>query len=297
MFRASTVFVFLMAFAVAVASVPIPSQAAADRDSAPLTEYLHNHRLPAVGAQITTGADGSRTVVLYGFVATQRGFDDAAARTRDYLHDPYVRIINRVKIEPELLALNKPSTRSASSADNSQASSGASAPSVADNTPPPGDVGDIQQYEAQNQTVDPYGIPGQSSVIGGSSVLAPLIGGLLLYGALNSLGSSYYSPPPSYYVPSVPPPVYPYRPPFTGHHHHRGSYFHSGFASPAPMTEPYMPHYPSLAPLAPRYVPPSLYTPPPLIQHPYFGGYHGSFGGGSTGFGGRFSGGFHGGHR
>ncbi len=296
MFRASTVFAFLTALAVAVTSIPIPSQAAADPDSAPLTEYLHNHRLPAVGAQITTNEDGSRTVVLYGFVATQRGFDDAAARTRDYLHDPYVRIINRVKIDPELLALNKQGHRSASSADNSQASSDASSAAVADNAPPPGDVGDIQQYEAQSQAVDPYGIPGQSSVIGGSSVLVPLIGGLLLYDMLNSLGSSYYSPPPGYYAPSMPPPVYPYRPPYAGHHYHNGRFFRSGFASPAPMAEPYTPHSTSLAP-PPRYVPPPPFTPPPPIQHPYFSGYHGSFGGGPTGFGGGFSGGFHGGHR
>ncbi|MGH7905808.1 MAG: hypothetical protein ACREP6_04195, partial [Candidatus Binataceae bacterium] len=55
--------------------------------SAGLTDYLHSHRLPAVGAKITTAENGVRTVMLYGFVATERGYHDAELRTRHYLHD------------------------------------------------------------------------------------------------------------------------------------------------------------------------------------------------------------------
>jgi len=295
MSRAGTALIVLVALAISITTVSLASQAAPDPESATLTEYLHNHRLPAVGAQVTVGEDGARTVMLYGFVATQRGFDDAAQRTRDFLHDPYVRIVNRVKIEPEMLALHKQGSQATSSSYSSQESSGAPAPALADNTPPPADVGDIQQYQAQNQSIDPYGMQGQSTTITGSTLLLPLIGGLLTYGLLNSFGPSYYSPP-SYYVPPSPPPYYP--PPYMPHRHYHGRPFHSTFmAPPAPAVRPFMPHFASVAPPPPRYLPPPHFSPPPPIQHSYFGGYRGSFGGGSPGFGGGFGGGYHGGHR
>ena len=42
-----------------------------------LTSYLRHHRLPLVGAQVLTAADGGRRLVLYGFVATDFGRKNA----------------------------------------------------------------------------------------------------------------------------------------------------------------------------------------------------------------------------
>lgn len=294
MSQVRTLFSFLLALVLAIATVPLTALAAPDPDSAALTEYLHNHRLPAVGAQITVGEDGARSVMLYGFVATQRGFDDAAKRTRDYLHDPYVRITNRIKIEPELLALNRNRSQSSSSGDDSQEAANAPPP-VAENTTPPADVGDIQQYQAQNQNNDPYATQGQSSLASGSSLLIPLIGGLIAYGALGGFGSSSYSAPPSYYTPP-PPTYYNYnpRPPAVRRRRHGWYRSPSTFSAPPPV-QPYRP----LVAAAPslRYTPPPRFSPPPLTPHWYSGGYHPIYGGAPRSFGGGFGGGFHGGHR
>jgi hypothetical protein len=97
---------------------------------------------------------------------------------RNYLHDPNVRITNRIKLEPALLALHRNGSQPASSADDSQTEE--NAPPVAENAAPPPDVGDIQQYQAQKQFNEPYPMQGQSSVVTGSSLLIPLIGELIL---------------------------------------------------------------------------------------------------------------------
>ncbi len=298
MSRAGSIFAVILALAIAVVAVPLSPQAAPDPDGAALTEYLHNHRLPAVGAQITVGEDGARSVMLYGFVATQQGFSHAEERTRNYLHDPYVRITNRIKIEPELLALHRKDSQSAPSADSSQAVANLPPP-VVQSTSPPADVGDIQQYQAQNQYNDPYGMQGQSSVMTGSTLLIPLIGGLITYGALSGFGSPYYSSPPSYYY-RPPPPIYHNRPPPPPRHHRRyhGNPFPSAFSAPPPARS-YTPPPVIAAPAHPRYVPPSSFSSsPPVTRHWYSGGYHGSNGGAPPAFGGGFhGGGFHGGHR
>jgi hypothetical protein len=291
MSRAGSIFAFVLALAIALVAVPTAPRAASDPESSALTEYLHNHRLPAVGAQITVGEDGARSVMLYGFVATGRGFSDAEKRTRTYLHDPNVQITNRIKIEPGLLALHP--AQSEPSADHSQAEENAPPP-VAENSGPPADVGDIQQYQAQNEYNDPYAMQGQNSLGSGSSLLIPLLGGLIAYGALGSFGSPYYSSPPSYYYPPQPPPYYnPPQPslPRYRHHHSHGNPFPSAFSAPPPARA-YAPPPVIAAPAHLRYVPPpSFSASPPAMQHWYSGGYHGSYGGGG------FGGGFHGGHR
>lgn len=290
MSRAGSIFAFVVALAIAVVAVPIASQAASDSDSSVLTEYLHKHRLPAVGAQICVDADGARSVMLYGFVATERGFNDAERRTRDYLHDPDLEIINRIKIEPDLLAL--PRNASQPSEDNPPADEDAPPPVIADNSAPPADVGDIQQYQSQEQVNDPFAMQGQNglsqSLGNSSSMLMPLFGGLLAYGVLSSFGPPYYySAPPSYYYPPQPPIYYnprPYMP--RAHHHPYGNPFPS--ASPgSPLARAYTPSPVIAAPAHLRYAPPPSFSAP--SQHWYSGGYHGG------GFGGGF--GFHGGGR
>src|SRR6516225_9058923 len=49
-------------------------------DSHSLTAYLSQHRLPLVGAHVLADAAGNRRIVLYGFVATEFGKDDAARK-------------------------------------------------------------------------------------------------------------------------------------------------------------------------------------------------------------------------
>jgi hypothetical protein len=208
MYRASSVVALVVALAVAVVALPLSPMAAQDSESAALTDYLHNHRLPAVGAQITKGEGGARSVMLYGFVATQLGFEHAEQRTRDYLHDPDILITNRIRVEPDLLASHRSGSTPAPSVDYSGGA--ANPPPLASNAPPPAEVGDIQQYQTQNRVNDPYGIPGQSSTVSGSTLLIPLIGGLIMYGALGGFASSHNSSPPRYYYP----PRRTYQPPY-----------------------------------------------------------------------------------
>ena len=67
-----------------------------------LTSYLQSHRLPLVGAQVLTNSSGNRQIILYGFVASDFGKQDAADRARQYLHSPNAPVINRIAVRPEL---------------------------------------------------------------------------------------------------------------------------------------------------------------------------------------------------
>src|SRR5204862_5526959 len=46
--------------------------------SGTLTSYLQSHRLPLVGAQVLNNSSGNQQIILYGFVATDFGKQDAA---------------------------------------------------------------------------------------------------------------------------------------------------------------------------------------------------------------------------
>ena len=67
-----------------------------------LTHLLHKNRLPLVGAQVLSGDDGTRKVILYGYVATDKGRYDAEQRARDYLGGGEMEIDNRVVVEPSV---------------------------------------------------------------------------------------------------------------------------------------------------------------------------------------------------
>jgi len=94
----------------AAGEAPVKSQ------SASVTDYLHAHRLPLVGAQVLLNPDGSRQVMLYGFTATEFGKQDAAAKTRRFLHDPELQITNRIKVRPELANMKAPAPRAEAAA-------------------------------------------------------------------------------------------------------------------------------------------------------------------------------------
>ena len=67
-----------------------------------LTNYLHTHQLPLVGARVLASNGGPRQVIVYGYVATPFGKADAADRSREFLNDPGAQVDNRIKVEPDL---------------------------------------------------------------------------------------------------------------------------------------------------------------------------------------------------
>ncbi len=105
-----------------------------------MTDYFKGNRLPLVGAQAYTDASGSRQVVLFGFVATSFGKSDAAQKAAGLLNDPAIAIVNRIKIDPTLMAANGAPEQPAQNGE----SNGATA-----QTPP--QMGGVQDYESQNQ--------------------------------------------------------------------------------------------------------------------------------------------------
>jgi hypothetical protein len=72
-------------------------------ESRALTDYLTQHRLPLVGAQVLNGPDGKRAIVLYGFVGSEFGRSDAATKARRFTDDSSIAVDNRIKVRPEIL--------------------------------------------------------------------------------------------------------------------------------------------------------------------------------------------------
>jgi hypothetical protein len=54
-----------------------------------------------VGAQITNGASGKQ-MMLYGFVATDFGKQDAEKKARHSLQDTTMRVVNNIRVNPQL---------------------------------------------------------------------------------------------------------------------------------------------------------------------------------------------------
>src|SRR5271167_3059244 len=69
--------------------------------STKLTNYLHKNRLPMVGAQISNTSAGRR-LMLYGYVATDFGKDDAVTKSKQYLHDSTIAVTNNIRVNPQL---------------------------------------------------------------------------------------------------------------------------------------------------------------------------------------------------
>ena len=72
-----------------------------------LTKYLHKNRLPMVGAQISNTSAGRR-LMLYGFVATDFGKSDAVTKSKRYLHDSTITVVNNIKVDPQVRHLKPP---------------------------------------------------------------------------------------------------------------------------------------------------------------------------------------------
>jgi hypothetical protein len=108
-----------------------------------LSSYLQSHRLPLVGAQVLTNDRGNRQVVLYGFVATDFGKQDAGDKARRYLNDPSLAVINRIAVRPQLLASGSGNGTAPPSPPTAPSSGG---------TYGNGNLGSVQSYENQART-------------------------------------------------------------------------------------------------------------------------------------------------
>jgi hypothetical protein len=92
-----------------------------------LTTYLRQHRLPLVGAQLLRDSAGNQRIVLYGFVATEFGKNDAPRQALAYIENgapagtSAATVENRIEIRPEIARM-KTNTAPATAADASSKS-------------------------------------------------------------------------------------------------------------------------------------------------------------------------------
>lgn len=97
---------FVIAIVAAVclfAAAAMAQQYTVDRKTSDaLSAYLKDNRLPLVGAQVLQDTSGTRRLVLYGYVATQLGKDDAEQKAVKYLNSPGIQVTNRIAINPEV---------------------------------------------------------------------------------------------------------------------------------------------------------------------------------------------------
>ncbi len=173
-------------------------------ESKALSDYLTQHKLPLVGAQVMHGPVGQRGVVLYGFVGSDFGKQDAVTKARNYLSDSSIAVNNRIKVEPELLTSNGASMGTsnsepgAASADND--SSAQSYPGPDSYTQ---QQNEAQQYVQQQNTgsaissMSPLLILGMmalSMTSGGAFAVGP--GSFGSFGSFGSPGLSPFGAPP-----------------------------------------------------------------------------------------------------
>jgi hypothetical protein len=71
-----------------------------------VTKYLHTHKLPMVGAQVSNTSSGKQ-LMLYGFVATDFGKHDAETKSKAYLQNSSIAIVNNIKVNPQIRNLKK----------------------------------------------------------------------------------------------------------------------------------------------------------------------------------------------
>ena len=113
--------------------------------SARLSDFLHSHHLPLVGAQVLNSS-GGQSVLLYGYTATELGKSNAEKRTRLFLKDSEVPITNRIRVRPELASMHSPS---AAPPPASAAPPGPAPPASAGIPPESGEMGGVDSYQNQ----------------------------------------------------------------------------------------------------------------------------------------------------
>jgi hypothetical protein len=82
-----------------------------------LTAYLRKNRLPLVGAQVQTTPDGQKRLMLYGFVATDFGKQDAETKALAHLGGSGVTVENRIAVRPEIEQLKSHHDATSSASD------------------------------------------------------------------------------------------------------------------------------------------------------------------------------------
>jgi hypothetical protein len=199
--------------AVATSHLDTSGYTASHTESQALTDYLKQHRLPLVGAQVLHGPASQQAVVLYGYVGSEFGKSDATAKAGQYLKNPAAVIDNRIQVRPEILA-------GASAPGSSPASSsmGEADTSNPDNSAYPG----ADSYVAQQQEAQQYAQQQQSGIAVSGGMMPLAILGLMALSAASggafSIGSGSsgfssgaFGPPPPYnpYPGYSSPPPYP----------------------------------------------------------------------------------------
>ncbi len=172
-----------------------------------LTSYLHQNRLPLVQAQIIPDENGNRQVIIYGFVATALGKTDAADKARAFLNDPTIKIVNRIKIRPEI-ANQRPSAEAAAGKATTPGVSGL----------PSDSPGDAEAYRNQQLADQPPYRQQNSATQTLPLALGALLGGFGNTGNGSGTGSGFgssYSMPYQSYNPYPSPPAFPYYRPFS----------------------------------------------------------------------------------
>jgi hypothetical protein len=194
---------------------PLKDASVDKSQSGALTDYLKSHRLPLVGARVLVSPSGQRQVMLYGFVASQYGKDDAEAKARKYLNEPAIGVDNQIKVQPQLAKSGAGSSSLGSAYDPSMGGVQAYENQQAQDAY---QQSQINQYQAQTQgpsmltTLIPLlGFFGGSF---GSGGFGGSFGGYGPYGG-GAYGSGPYggSPYGGYGYPAPPPPGYGYGPP------------------------------------------------------------------------------------
>jgi hypothetical protein len=150
---------FLVAWmVVAVAWLPVArgeNQTPDTDQSTRLTDFLHSHRLPLVGAQVLKSPTGGQSVLLYGYTATELGKSNAEKRTHLFLRDSEIPITNRIRVRPELASMRAPSMMSPSSSPPPEVGAQSPPPGAGAEPPPPDQLGDTQNYQNyQNQQAE-----------------------------------------------------------------------------------------------------------------------------------------------
>jgi hypothetical protein len=152
---------------IAIVSIGTPGNAIAQNftvdttASDALTNYLRQNRLPLVGAQIGSSTTGERRLVLYGYVATQMGKDDAQAKAVAHLGGPPPEVINRIVIQPELATMKSGGQGDNQTVDEGGGSTGdASTGSVNDYSSSGGPAGAFpgQSFDKVADDIQRYGI-------------------------------------------------------------------------------------------------------------------------------------------
>jgi hypothetical protein len=149
-----------------------------------LTDYLQvDSHFPLVSAQVLSNRMGDRKVILFGFVASTDEKITAELRATEFLSDPWIDIVDQLKIRPELSAAEQQQSALApAGAANGNTPLASPADSTSQEMP-----NDIQAYEAQFQN-EMLG-PGFGSFAGavpflgvGTLVGLPLFYGIPIFG-------------------------------------------------------------------------------------------------------------------